>query len=354
MFFYALFCTFVSMNERINWIDWAKFLAVALVIPVHIPQALGDQPVTYFMVFLLACLMFNSGYLKKKRTNLKEEIKKYGYQLGIPYLIYNILFFPYWFIKFYSTHGNMPTLTDIMRPIYGTILLQSNNSFSEELNPVTWFIAALFIMHILLDICLRIKYGNIIMAILCLLSMGIYVAIKHGDFPAHYVSFGISKSLIFYYMGYLCQQHGIFKTCDFKKDAGWFIITLILSIVLFVYHANETNFPLHMLSYFPTVLFGLLAFIFFCKMLDGVHSKIVVNFSNGTMVFIGLHWMMVGTIRYGILKPFFHVSGDYTYTSLEAYTLGLVVTLLLYPIILFLQAKAPWMLGKRTMPSIEA
>lgn len=56
--------------------DWAKFLSVALVIPVHIPHALGDQPVTYFEVFLLACLMFNSGYLKKERTNLKgdEEI----------------------------------------------------------------------------------------------------------------------------------------------------------------------------------------------------------------------------------------------------------------------------------------
>lgn len=53
------------MNARINWMDWAKFLAVALVIPVHIPHALGDQPVTYFEVFLLACLMFNSGYLKK-------------------------------------------------------------------------------------------------------------------------------------------------------------------------------------------------------------------------------------------------------------------------------------------------
>ena len=59
------------MLERINWMDWAKFLSVTLVIPVHIPHALGDQPVTWFEVFLLACLMFNAGYLKKERTNLK-------------------------------------------------------------------------------------------------------------------------------------------------------------------------------------------------------------------------------------------------------------------------------------------
>ena len=82
-------------------------------------------------------------------------------------------------------------------------------------------------------------------------------------------------------------------------------------------------------------------------MLNGIHSNIIVNYSNGTMVFIGLHWMMVGCIRYGILKPLFHVSGDYIYTPLEAYTLGLVVTILLYPIILIFQTKVPWMLGKR-------
>ncbi len=142
------------MNDRVNWMDWAKFLAVAFVIPVHIPHALGAQPVTWFEVFLLACLMFNAGYLKKERTNLKEEVKKYWYQLGIPYIIYNILFYPYWLIRFYSEHNTMPTLAESLRPIYGALLLQANNHFAEELNPVTWFIAALFIIQLLLDCCL--------------------------------------------------------------------------------------------------------------------------------------------------------------------------------------------------------
>jgi len=336
------------MNDRINWMDWSKFLAVALVVPVHIPQARGDQPVTYFMVFLLACLMFNSGYLKKKRTSWRDNLSKYWYSLVIPYLIYNILFYPFWLVRYYLIHGLMPTqLYVYIKPFVGMFLLQAHNSYAYELNPVTWFIAALVIAHILLDICNNMKHGNWWMAGFCILGMGLYVINKYHIFTNHLVFVGIFKSLVFYYMGYLCRQHGIFKICDLKKDAGCFVITFFLSIVLFVYHANETYFPLHMLSYFPAVLFGLFAFIFFCKMLDGVHSKIIVNYSNGTMVFIGLHWMMVGCIRYGILKPFFHVSGDYIYTPLEAYALGLVVTILLYPIILFFQAKAPWMLGKR-------
>ena len=333
------------MNERINWMDWAKFLAVALTIPCHIPQELGAQPVTYFEVFLLACLMFNSGYLKKRRTNIKDEFKKYWHQLGIPYIIYNIVFIPYWLIKFYYEHGAMPTLSESMRPIYGTLLLQANNSFAEELNPVTWFIAALLIMHLLLDIC---KYRTLHMLLLCLLGTGLYVVSKNNGFTTQYVAVGIFKSLPFYYMGHLCRKYHVFETCNIKKDLGWFVTTLIISILLFDYHAGcEEYFVIHMLSYFPTVLFGLLAFIFFCKLLNGVRSEVIVNYSNGTIVFIGLHWMLTGYIRYGILKPIFHVSTDHIYTPLEAYALGLLVTILLYPIILFFQAKMPWMLGKR-------
>ena len=328
--------------------DWAKFLAVALTIPCHIPQALGAQPVTYFEVSLLACLMFNAGYLKKERTNLKEEVRKYGYQLGIPYIIYNILFYPYWLIRFYSEHGTMPTLAESLRPIYGALLLQANNHFAEELNPVTWFIAALFIMHLILDLCFKIKHGSWLMGGFCIAGMGVYVAHKAGYVPAHFVVIGIAKSLIFYYMGFLCRRYHAFETCNFKKYLGWFIITLIISIILFDYHAGcEENFTMHMISYFPAVLFGLLAFIYFCKLLNGIRSKIVINYSNGTMAFIGLHWMMVGFIRHGILKPIFHVSTDYIYTPLEAYGLGLLVTILLYPLILFFQTKMPWMLGKR-------
>ena len=133
-----------------------------------------------------------------------------------------------------------------------------------------------------------------------------------------------------------------------------FVYFLLLSILSFRYHANETIFSLHMISFWPAVLFGILAFTFFCKLLDSVHSQVIVNYSNGTMAFIGLHWMIVGIIRYAILKPIFHVPADYVYSSVEAYLLALVVTLVLYPIILFFLKKATWILGKRTNPATEA
>ena len=98
------------MNERINWMDWAKLLAVALTIPCHIPQERGAQPVTYFEVFLLACLMFNSGYLKKEGVKLKDDLKNVGtsWAFHTLYIIYCSI--PYWLIKFYTEHGGLPSL----------------------------------------------------------------------------------------------------------------------------------------------------------------------------------------------------------------------------------------------------
>lgn len=341
-------------TSRISWIDWAKVLAIAMVVPIHIPQEHGAQPVTYFEVFIVQAFFFYSGYLKKVPNDIKSNLQKYWHGLIVPYLIYNFLFYPYWFAKFYITNHGMPTITEAIKPIVGIFLLQIETMISCGLNSVTYFLVTLLIMHLLLDICHQIKYGKWLMFGFCIIGCILYTLSKYNYFTRELVFVGLFKSIPFYYLGFLCKQYHVFEKVDFKKDLGNFLLTLIISIATFYYHATESNFALHMISFWPTVLFGILAFTFFCKLLDGIHSNIVVNYSNGTMAFIGLHWMIAGTIRYGILRPLFHVPNDYVYSSAEAYLLALVVTLILYPIILFFLKKCPWILGKRTNFANEA
>ena len=332
--------------RRINWMDWAKFLAVALTIPCHIPQERGAQPVTYFEVFLLACLMFNSGYLKHAGRSWKDNLRKYWHSLVIPYFIYNILFIPYWIVKFHAEHGTMPTSQEMLYPIAGIFTLQTTTPISCELNLVTWFVASLLIMHLIFDFCMQFKCGHWMMTVICIGGIGLYTLSKYNSFTTSLTAVGTFKAIPFYYMGYLFRKHKAIENCVFTKDLLLFLGSFAVSILLFHYHATETDFAKHMISYWPSVLFGLLAFVYFCKLLNNIHSNIIVNYSNGTMAFIGLHWMLAGIIRYGILKPVFHVSADYVYSPMEAYLLGFVVTIILYPIILFSLKKAPWMLGK--------
>lgn len=340
--------------QRINWIDWAKFLAIALVVPIHIPQEHGAQPVTFFEVFIIQAFFFYSGYLKKTQFDLKNNLLKYWWRLIEPYFIYNILFYPYWLAKFYLTTLHMPTTTEALKPVAGIFLLQTETSISCGLNSVTYFLAVLLIMHLIFDLCHRTKYMHYFMIGISFTAIALYTLSKYNYFTRELIFVGLFKSFPFYYLGYLSKQYNVFEKTEFGKDFFYFACFLLLSIFSFQYHANETSFSLHMISFWPTVLLGILAFTMFCKLLDSVNSRVVINYSNGTMAFIGLHWMIVGIIRYSILKPIFHVPADYVYSPLGAYLLALVVTLILYPIILFFLKKAPWMLGKQTNPSTEA
>ena len=49
-----------------------------------------------------------------------------------------------------------------------------------------------------------------------------------------------------------------------------------------------------------------------CKLLDQVHSKIIDNISIGTIVIMGLHWMLIGITNYSLSK-IFHLSEAITY-----------------------------------------
>lgn len=342
------------MMQRINWIDWAKFLAIALVVPIHIPQEHGAQPVTFFEVFIIQAFFFYSGCLKKTPFDLKNNLLKYWQRLIRPYFIYNTLFYPYWLTKFYLTNQHMPTMTEALKPVAGIFLLQTETSISCGLNSVTYFLVVLLIMHLIIDLCHRTKYLHYLMTGISITAIALYTLSKFNCFTTDLIFVGLFKSFPFYYLGYLCKQYNVIEKVEFKKDILYFVCFLLLSILTFQYHANETNFSLHIISFWPTVLLGILAFSFFCKLLDSVHSQVVINYSNGTMAFIGLHWMIVGIIRYGILRPIFQVPADYVYSPAEAYLIALAVTLALYPIILFFLKKVPWMLGKQTIPATEA
>ncbi len=150
---------------------------MTVVVFCHLPQQEDTFYLQYLASVILSTFFFISGYLKKKDLTIKESAKKYGYSLLIPYIIYNVIYYPYWLVKFYIEHGSI-TLTDAIKPITGTLLGQLNSSFSCELNGVTWFLIALFIMHILTDMLNKRKHGKSIMLIVSIASMILYGANK--------------------------------------------------------------------------------------------------------------------------------------------------------------------------------
>ena len=318
--------------NRINWIDWAKAFCMTVVVFCHLPQ----QEDTFYLQFLasviLSTFFFVSGYLKKMGLTVKESAKKYGYALLIPYIIYNVIYYPYWFIKFYLEHGNI-TKWDAVKPIIGTIFGQLNSSFSCELNGVTWFLIALFIMHILTDVLNKSKHSKAIMLILSIITMILYGANKYYHYAPYITYHGLIRCLCFFFMGNLFQQKGWLQAQNPRKDALIGTSALLLSLILFYWHINEDRFALHIILYYVVNFVSVYAFIYLSKSLNNIKSKLITLISTSTMLIFGLHRMMIGVIDFGIEKILHHQNIIYDWS--ECLIIALIIEITLLPIIIY-------------------
>lgn len=334
--------------NRINWIDWAKAFCMTVVVFCHLPQQEDTFYLQYLASVILSTFFFISGYLKKKDLTIKESAKKYGYSLLIPYIIYNAIYYPYWLAKFYIEHGGI-TLTDAIKPITGTLLGQLNSSFSCELNGVTWFLIALFIMHILTDMLNKHKHGKSWMFILSIASMILYGANKYYHYAPYITYHGLIRCLCFFFLGNLYQQWGKLKQQQFRKDLLIGTSTLLASLILFYWHINEKHFILHITLYYVVNLISVYAFIYLAKSLNTIKNRIITLISIGTMFIFGLHRMMIGIIDFEIEK-IIHLSNIF-YNWIECLALTLMIEIALLPIITY-KSKCPILFGKKSQKNI--
>jgi len=91
---------------------------------------------------------------------------------------------------------------------------------------------------------------------------------------------------------------------------------------------------------------GIFMTLSFCKLLDNIHFLFVNIISVGNIVILGIHWMFIGTINY-ILKHFEHIKGEIIYTTSEAILITCIITLMSYPIIIFMRKYLSFFIGKR-------
>lgn len=68
---------------------------------------------------------FISRYLTKKRNDIQINIYKYWHSLIIPYFLYNIIFYPYWFIRYFLEHGGVLSFSDmVIKPALESYLVK--------------------------------------------------------------------------------------------------------------------------------------------------------------------------------------------------------------------------------------
>ena len=327
------------MTERINWIDWAKSLAVITVVFCHLPQSQEWFYYRYFQAGTITIFFFISGYLKKDRGSDKENWKKYGYGLILPYIIYNIIIYPYWFIRYYILNGEMPDMFAAFKPVIGALLFEHESSFAEPLNGPLWYIPAILFMHVIIDLCQKTNYLHRIMIVLCIISFFLYAANKQWGLMHAMTPTGIFRRLPYYYIGYVMGIQKLSKDTNLYRDILGFTLLILLSILFFYLHLNEGRTIPHVLLFYPFNLCFLFGFLYGCKLLSTYKTDIIVNLSIGTLLIIGLHFPIIGIYNY--------LAGHTCYDWYEAIPTALLITAILYPLIILARNYYPPLIGKK-------
>ena len=345
------------MKERINWIDWAKAMAVCSVVFCHLPQSQEWFYFRYLQACTITIFFFISGYLKKDRGSDKGNWKKYWHGLILPYIIYNIIVYPYWFIRYYMLNGNMPDMFTAFKPIIGALLFEHESSFAEPLNGPLWYLPAILIMHLIIDGCRKTRHQHLIMIVLCIVSYFLYATNKEYEFLPNLTPMGLFRRLPYYYMGYvigLWKNHGdsphVLRRLRTQGTVPMILLaagSLAMSLLFFEWHLHEDRILIHAALFYPVNIGLLFALLCFCKLLDHWHWSFVTNLSTGTLVIIGLHIFPIGIINFSFStfhfsRPSVH-AGYYWY---EALSITIFIIVLLYPIILFAKKHTPILIGK--------
>ena len=220
------------IKDRLNWIDWAKSIAISFVIFGHIPQEPGSFLQNYITIFHMPLFFFISGYLTKKECPNKEMFKKYWYTLIIPYICYNLIFYPYWLVR-QLTENPLTTTFDFFKPILGTLFLQHETSISVMLNGVTWFIVVLLEYKLILSLCYKLKNGVFIIATFMIVTAVLYIVNEFYLFTKGLTPIGFMRCFPFFFMGYFCRQKGFISITPCKKD--WYYSIFFISFSIIVY-----------------------------------------------------------------------------------------------------------------------
>lgn len=333
------------MGKRINWIDWAKAIAVCSVVFCHLPQSQEWFYFRYMQATTITVFFFISGYLKKDHGSQQSNWRKYWQGLVLPYILYNVIVYPYWLIRYYLQQGCLPDGLTAMKPIIGALLLEHESSFAEPLNGPLWYLPAILIMHLVIDICRKTRYLHLIMIILCIVSYFLYAANKQYEFMPNLTPMGLFRRLPYYYLGYVMGQRQMFRSVRIGRDSMLCLACLIISLLLFEWHLNEQRILLHAALFYPVNIGLLFAVLCFCKLLDFCRLAFVTNLSIGTLVIIGLHIILIGIVNFAV-DHFIGIREGLGYYWYEALPITAIIITLLYPIILWGKSHAPVLIGK--------
>lgn len=324
-------------QTRINWIDWAKAIAIYAVVLGHASRS-SDPQWTVEMahigrIFHVPLFFLVSGYLFRiKEDYFRGFVWNSAKSLLIPYLFFNA--------------ASAAILWKLQAPdVYLNglrgFLLVKGSAFAGP----AWFLVVLFIIRIIALGIEKVKSHNLQWGIVTILIVITAV------FPIK-ISMGISSAILSFPF-FFCGEY--FKKKDYvNKYLRLPIIVKILSCAILItvcIMVRKQNLSMDIgnavyngnivLSYLFVFLFIFMA-MSFCILLNDISLKLVRTISAGCIVIMGFHMTVVQILwAYANIFPdsisfLFHSPVN----SITSFFLSLLIAM-------FLMRYAPFLIGNR-------
>ncbi len=314
------------LNKRIDWIDTASGINIFLVVLGH--TILPQHWINYIFSLHIPLFFLISGYLfnPQKYPNLLSFFKRRAVTLLLPYLLFSLVGYIYWFIYFGSKY--------YLDPFWQ--MLQSGDKLYPPVVPL-WFLTCLFVVEIYFYILSKkLRSWPLVFAVLVSTIFGFYLS-RHKL----YLVWGIDIALvavIFYFLGFeLRYNKYISKILNMKWLGLGAIFFIVLNIILVRFHDYPTSMIYHAYGiewvFVSAAVTGSLGYLMLAKFLKQTILKKIALWEfigQNSLLIFGLH-----TITYyyvsDLFKDYFHIHPQAS--VLYAFIYTIITILILVPII---------------------
>lgn len=324
--------------ERINWIDWAKALGITLVVMGHSNYSFPPHLVGMIFMIHMPLFFFISGYLFNAEGSYMDLAINNWKRLVVPYICFNVISALFVLADF-GIKAFLGREVDwnavFWTPLWHTLLGQSGGGLFCG---VTWFLLALvwckFLMHAICKGPWGVRIGVVVLWAI-LLSVRLY----SGSSFYYSIDCGL-VGFIWFGLGFLARQVRAGVSIPILV---WLLLIPIGAFICYygLMHNGQCNYIAADVKGVMGVIYtgaGLLSFFGVCKLLDGVHSKLIVRISKASLLIMCLHMLIMLP-----MQKILHYQYHSWLTLLGDISIVLIITAF-YPII---EKYAPILTGGR-------
>lgn len=272
----------IKEKQRIEWLDCAKGLSIILVIYSHNNSFLNQ----YIYTFHVHLFFFVSGIFHNNKRTFTESIKKKFNTLIVPYYIWAILLYIFWFFIIRKQGLNGSLNYSPIKSLLGIITAQGGRNYMDWGLPL-WFVPCLFVVSFIYTSICQIRSFFLKYFILIVLPIiGFFIKDLFGWY---FWSLDIALVVVaFYALGY---EFGKVFMKKMKFDYHILLLSGIIHFCLFSF-CGEVN--IYRSKYGNNLLFflinGLSASVFYIQMFKVLpRIKFLSYLGKNTFSILAMH-----------------------------------------------------------------